>query len=150
MMLRSALTACVCSLLIACGGGGGGDSTPAFSFSSYDETTFTITVLNDQGDPMRGVSVSVEDVYDATLADDEDAHYEVHLRGLTDAAGRWTGSIRLPSDTNRVDVILHQPGFTGDWTDTEAQSALGFFGPSSRQTVDVSGSITLETTLTAL
>lgn len=150
MMLRSALTACVCSLLVACGGGGGGESAPAFSFSSYDETRFTITVLNGQGFPMRGVSVSVEDVYDASLADDEDAHYEVHLRGLTDAAGRWTGEIRLPTDSAQVDVILHQPGFTGVWTDTDAKAQLGYFGPSSRQTVDVSGAITLETTLTAL
>lgn len=125
---------------------GGGDSSPV-SFSSFDETTFTVTVVDNVGDPLQGAAVTVESVHSASLDDDSEQGHRVFLRGLSDASGIVTGVVRLPKSVSEVDIVVQQAGLTGPWTDTALQTELGFFAPSSRQTRDVAAIIDVSVVL---
>jgi len=153
-MMRTGTTAALCLALAACAptsetDGGGGSVDQPFVFSSFAEPTFSVTVLDDSGNPLQGVSVSVEDVYAAGLDDDSAQGHNVYLRGVSDANGRFSGSARLPETILSVDIVVHDDaGRTGPWTDTAMRDALGYHGPSSRQTRSVtSGNIVMTVNL---
>lgn len=117
------------------------------AFSSFDETTFTVTVVDNVGDPLKGASVSVESVHSSTLSDDSEEGHRVFLRGVSNSSGVVTGVVRLPTTVSEVDIVVHQAGLSGPWTDTALQTELGYFAPSSRQTRTVAANITLNVTL---
>jgi hypothetical protein len=120
---------------------GGGSSQ--FTFSSFDQTTFAITAVDENGAPLQGAAVTVENVYSSTLDDDTAEGHRVYLRGVTNASGVMTGTVRLPNTVARFDVVVQYAGRTGPWTDTALQAELGYFAPSSRQTRDIAAEITM-------
>jgi len=138
-----AVLLCACSPTSESGGGGGSD----FSFSSYDQTTFSVTAVDENGAPLQGVAVTVENVYSSALDDDSTDGHRVYLRGVTNAAGLMTGTVRLPSSVNQIDVVAHIAGRRGPWTDTALQAELGYFAPSSRQTRNAAANITMTVAL---
>ena len=154
-MMRSGTTAALGLALAACAPtsetDGGGDVGRPFVFSSFSEPNFTVTAVDENGLPLAGVSVSVEDVYVSGLDDDSERGHNVYLRGLTDADGRFSGTARLPEGIDDVDLVLHDDaGRTGPWTDTALRDALGFHGPSSRQTRSIaSGEVVVSVVLEA-
>lgn len=143
------ISLCACAMLLAgcapTSESEGGDTQQAFS--SFDETTFTVTVVDNVGDPLQGAAVTVESVHSSTLSDDSEVGHRVFLRGVSNSSGIVTGVVRLPTTISEVDIVVHQAGLTGPWTDTALQTELGYFAPSSRQTRTVAASIALTVTL---
>lgn len=116
-------------------GDGGGE---AFVFSSLIERSFAITVVDGDGMPLPGISISVEDVYESDRNDESASAHSVYLRGLTNADGAFRASARMPS-LARVDVVVHDDsGRAGPWTNEQLRDQLGYFAPSSRQEVSIS------------
>lgn len=120
-----------------------------FVFSSFIDTSVVVTVVDENGAPLQGVSVSVEDVYQSNLDDDSTQGHSVYMRGITDANGIYTSTARLPETISAVDIVVHDDaGRAGPWTDTALRDQLGFYGPSSRQTRSLdSVSLNLNVTL---
>ena len=137
--MRDISVVCVCAVLAACaptgkGDEGGGGSTP-FVFSSFLEPAFEVRVTDPSGNPLAGVSVTVEDVHQPDLRDDSARGHAVYLRGLTDGEGLFSGTAKLPRGVEFVDVVVHDDaGKTGPWTDSGLRAEQGDFAPSSRQT----------------
>lgn len=138
--MRDISVVCVCAVLAACaptgkGDEGGGGSAIPFVFSSFLEPAFEVRVTDPGGNPLAGVSVTVEDVHQVDLTDDSARGHAVYLRGLTDDDGLFSGTAKLPRGVESVDVVVHDDaGRTGPWTDSALRDAQGDFAPSSRQT----------------
>ncbi|MEO0479190.1 MAG: hypothetical protein AAF196_06900 [Planctomycetota bacterium] len=122
-------------------------TTPTFDFATFESTQIDVRVVDESDNPVRGASVTVEDVYLRTLEEEDDARYGVYFRGVTDANGEISASVRFPGGVTQVDVIVNAAGKTGAWTDTDLRDELGFFAPSSRQTETVDASIALDVAL---
>ena len=151
-MSRLIFSLVACSPFVACAPtseGGTSTADQPFVFSSFSEPTFAVTVVGQDGMPLVGVSVSVEDVYQPARTDDSAQAHHVYLRGLTDTNGVLAGSARLPNTTSQVDVVVHDDaGRLGPWTDATLRVAHGFHAPSSRQTLPVgNGNVRLVVTL---
>ena len=137
-MKRLIIMAAACLPFVACAPTSeteGGTVDQPFVFSSFIDTSVVVTVVDENGAPLAGVSVSVEDVYQSSLDDDSAQGHSVYMRGLTDSNGIYTATARLPESISSVDIVVHDDaGRTGPWTDTALRDELGFYGPSSRQT----------------
>jgi hypothetical protein len=136
------ITFCLaCSSFVGCAptsDGGASSADQAFAFSSFVEPSFAITVVDQDGAPLSGVTVSVEDVYQPDLSDDSSRGHSVYLRGLSDANGVFRGVARLPETVAQVDVVVHDDsGRSGPWSDSLLRDELGVYAPSSRQTRSV-------------
>lgn len=120
-----------------------------FVFSSFIDASVVVTVVDENGAPLRGVSVSIEDVYQSNLDDDSPQGHSVYMRGITDANGIYSSTARLPETISVVDIVVHDDaGRAGPWTNTALRDELGFYGPSSRLTRSLdAASIKLNVTL---
>ena len=155
-MMRKGTMAALCLALASCAPtseseGGGGSVEQPFVFSSFAEPSFTVKAVDESGQPLQGLSVSVEDVYLMSLDDDSPRGHNVYLRGLTDASGRFTATARLPEGIDAVDIVMHDDaGRIGPWTDADLRDALGYHGPSSRLTrAAASGNVAVSVMLEA-
>ncbi len=139
--LRRGLAVGLLLALAACGSGGGGgptidpgdgtgDSTPSgFDFSMWTEREVSVQVRTATG-PRAGARVQFAD---AVAADGTRAGYGVYALGVTDADGRLTRRLRIPSDRERVDLIVNEPGHTGPYTHEALRAEWGPTATSSRQ-----------------
>ena len=149
-LLKITATAMLTTLCSCWSGCGCGDDQPvvdnssAFDLATFQDVALDIVVDHD-GTPRAGVAVSIETVQDMNV---EAQQRETYYQGLTDANGRVTFTTRLPSSIKIVDVVVHEPGTTGPWTDTALQASLGPFAPSARVTSDVTNGVNLSISLT--
>ena len=122
-------------------------ASAAFVLSTFAEPSFTITVVDGDGVPLSGVSVSIEDVW-LEIDHESTRGHSVYLNGVTNSSGVFSGTARLPDRVSAVDVIVHDDaGRTGPWTEVAVRDSLGYFAPSSRQTVAVAETIELTVAL---
>lgn len=133
--------------LAACGSGGGGgptidpgdgqgDATPSgFDFSMWTEREVSVQVRT-AGGPVAGAQVQFAD---AVAADGTRSGYGVYALGVTDADGRLTRRLRIPSDRERVDLIVHEAGHVGPYTHESLRTEWGPTATSSRQSLVLDG-----------
>lgn len=114
------------------------DGCPApFDYAATTTEAFGLTVTLD-GQPARNVSVAVVDALVAPTAEqtiEELTTGNVYYRGMTDAAGRVTALVKIPTRFDAVDVIVNTPDAVGPYTVEALRGLWGPFAPAARVTV---------------
>ena len=105
-----------------------------FLFNSASTSDFAVTVTL-SGSALPGASVQLRSTLDPTSTRTEELSApEVYFSGVTNAQGRCTGLLRLPTELEELDVVVQQPGASGPYTHPELRAEWGPFAPSSRLT----------------
>jgi len=114
------------------------DGCPApFDYSATTTESLALTVTLD-GQPAANVSVTLTD---ALVAPRDGQTIEelitgnVYYQGMTDAAGRLTATVKIPTRFDAVDVIVNTPDAVGPYTVESLRALWGPFAPAARVTV---------------
>jgi len=108
-----------------------------FDYAATKTEAFGL-VVTIAGQPAAGVSVTLAD---ALVEPGEGQTIEdlitgnVYYQGMTDAAGRVTATVKIPTRFDAVDVIVNTPDAVGAYTVESLRALWGPFAPSARVTV---------------
>ena len=111
-------------LCVGCGGSGSGSapvapsSSSGFLFDTMADRPLDLQVVVD-GAPVGGASVQVRQHPDGVTRPG------VYFDGVTDRDGRASASLRVPESVGRVELIVHQPGAFGPYSDESRRAADG-------------------------
>lgn len=114
------------------------DGCPApFDYAATTIEALGVTVTLD-GQPARNVSVTLVDALVEPTAEqtiEELTTGNVYYQGMTDAAGRVTAMVKIPTRFDAVDVIVSMPDAVGPYTVEALRTLWGPFAPAARVTV---------------
>lgn len=106
----------------------------AFEFRTSAEEAVSLRVLLDD-EPLVGARVSIVDPLPepgpGELPEDM-VTGGAYFQGQTDARGRLTTTVKVPTELTTLDVIIDHVGASGPYTSTYYRDLWGPMGPSSR------------------
>lgn len=139
MRTRALTIAALCALPIACSGGGSGEPVaPAgeFQYRSSEDAALNVTVTK-YGLPVAGASISVVEELSSATVGEADGNGTPYFVGGTGENGVCESIVSIPTQIDRVDVVVHHDGSRGPYGDEALRAYWGAFAPSSRMTVRV-------------
>lgn len=141
----------ILSCLLAAGVGSGcvqpeeepvGATPPAgFGFETSESVRLDLD-LTLAGMPLEFASVQVASVLRAPEQDggtEDQVDGQLFFDGFTDAAGRVSASLSVPTEYEELDLVVHRAGASGPYTDEGLRTHWGPLAPSSRVTVTRAG-----------
>ena len=160
-----ALTLSLAALLAGCGGGGGGGDTVAplpptpepapatqdFTHGTTEAVSVSITVTDDEGQPLDGVALQLVSALRAPGPGEEIEDLiegELFFQATTGADGTAAGTALIPLRHGEVDLIAHLAGHAATYTVPELKDLWGPFAPSLRRTFTREADLDLALTLT--
>jgi hypothetical protein len=107
------------------------EAVEQFDYSNFQRVPLSLQMLNDDGEGLMGVQVTVRRASVLPFDDPEYIPGEVLFRGRTGLDGKVEMPASFPAVTGAVEVVSQLKGYQGEFSEPQMLEDWGAFAPSS-------------------